>query len=40
MEDMKEIVGMATAAGWEYVGNVDLTPVSFEYAFHLHFKHP
>jgi 2-polyprenyl-3-methyl-5-hydroxy-6-metoxy-1,4-benzoquinol methylase len=40
MEDMKEIVGMATAAGWEYVGNVDLTPISFEYAFHLHFKHP
>jgi 2-polyprenyl-3-methyl-5-hydroxy-6-metoxy-1,4-benzoquinol methylase len=40
MEDMKEIVGMATAAGWEYIGNVDLTPVSFEYAYHLHFKHP
>lgn len=40
MEDMKEIVGMAAAAGWEYVGNVDLTPISFEYAFHLHFKHP
>jgi SAM-dependent methyltransferase len=40
MEDMKEIVGMATVAGWEYTGNVDLTPISFEYAFHLHFKHP
>ncbi len=40
MEDMNEIVGMAKAAGWEYLGYTDLTPVSFEYAYHLHFKHP
>lgn len=37
MEDMTEIVGMAKLAGWEYVGNIDLTPISFEYAYHLHF---
>lgn len=39
MEDMNAIVGMAKAAGWEYMGYTDLTPVSFEYAYHLHFKH-
>ncbi len=39
MEDMNTIVGMAKAAGWEYVGYTDLTPVGFEYAYHLHFKH-
>ena len=40
MEDMNVIVGYAKAAGWDYVGNTDLTPIGFEYAFHLHFKHP
>jgi ubiquinone/menaquinone biosynthesis C-methylase UbiE len=40
MEDMNTIVGFAKAAGWEYLGYTDLTPVSFEYAYHLHFKHP
>ena len=40
MEDMNEIVGMAKVAGWEYVGYTDLSPVGFEYAHHLHFKHP
>jgi len=38
MENMNEIVGMAKAAGWEYIGYTDLTPLSFEYAYHLHFK--
>jgi hypothetical protein len=37
---MGSIVGMAKAAGWEYSGFIDLTPISFEYAYHLHFKHP
>lgn len=40
MEDMAEIVGMAKVAGWDYVGFTDLTPLAFEYAHHLHFKHP
>ena len=40
MEDMNEIVGMAKAAGWEYVGYTDLTPLSLEYMYHLTFKHP
>jgi ubiquinone/menaquinone biosynthesis C-methylase UbiE len=40
MEDMNVIVGYAKAAGWDYIGNTDLTPIAFEYAFHLHFKHP
>lgn len=40
MEDMNQIVGFAKAAGWEYIGYTDLTPVSFEYAYHLHFRHP
>ena len=40
MENIDAIVGMAKAAGWEYSGFIDLTPVSFEYAYHLHFKHP
>jgi len=40
MEDMSAIVEMGKAAGWEYVGHTDLTPISFEYAFHLHFRHP
>lgn len=38
MEDMSAIVGMAKAAGWEFIGNVDLTPISFQYSYHLHFK--
>lgn len=38
MDDMSEIVGMAKLAGWEYLGFTDLTPISFEYAYHLHFK--
>lgn len=40
MEDMSKIVEMAKAVGWEYLGHTDLTPISFEYAFHLHFVHP
>ncbi len=40
MEDMNEIVGMAKVAGWEYIGFTDLTGIGFEYAYHLHFKHP
>jgi len=40
MDDINKIVGMATVAGWKYDGFVDLTPVQFEYAFHLHFTHP
>jgi 2-polyprenyl-3-methyl-5-hydroxy-6-metoxy-1,4-benzoquinol methylase len=40
MEDMSKIVEMAKAVGWEYLGHTDLTPISFEYAFHLHFRHP
>lgn len=38
MEDMTAIVGMAKLAGWEYIGNVDLTPIGFQYSYHLHFK--
>jgi len=38
MEDMTAIVGMAKLAGWEYIGHVDLTPLSFQYSYHLHFK--
>ena len=40
MEDMNTIVGMAKVAGWEYVGYTDLIDIGFEYAYHLHFKHP
>ena len=40
MEDINMIVGMGKAAGWEYTGFIDLTPISFEYAYHLHFRHP
>jgi len=40
MEDMNDIVGMAKAAGWDYVGYTDLTPLSLEYMYHLTFKHP
>jgi SAM-dependent methyltransferase len=40
MEDMNTIVGFAKAAGWEYLGYTDLTPIGFEYAYHLHFKRP
>ena len=40
MEDMSKIVEMAKAVGWEYLGHTDLTPISFEYAFHVHFGHP
>lgn len=38
MEDMERITGMARAAGWQYLGYTDLTPISFEYAYHLHFR--
>ena len=38
MEDMERIVGFARAAGWTYLGFTDLTPLSFEYAYHLHFR--
>jgi len=38
MEDMSAIVGMAKLAGWEYIGNVDLTSIGFSYSYHLHFK--
>jgi ubiquinone/menaquinone biosynthesis C-methylase UbiE len=38
MEDMNQIVGYAKLAGWNYSGFVDLTPVGFEYAYHLHFR--
>lgn len=40
MEDMQTIVGMAKTAGWEYMGYTDLVGVGFEYAYHLHFRHP
>jgi 2-polyprenyl-3-methyl-5-hydroxy-6-metoxy-1,4-benzoquinol methylase len=40
MEDMSAIVNMGKTVGWEYMGFTDLTPISFEYAFHLHFRHP
>ena len=40
MEDMEAIVELAKRAGWEYVGYADLTPISLEYMYHLHFKHP
>jgi SAM-dependent methyltransferase len=40
IENTDEIVGMAKAAGWEYLGYTDLVVVGFEYAYHLHFKHP
>jgi ubiquinone/menaquinone biosynthesis C-methylase UbiE len=39
MEDMNEIVGMAKAAGWEYLGYTDLTMLHLEYFYILHFKH-
>lgn len=39
MEDMNTIVGQARVAGWEYLGYTDLTPIGFEYGFHLHFRH-
>ena len=38
MEDMEQIVKLAQNAGWSYIGYVDLTPIAFEYAYHLHFK--
>jgi SAM-dependent methyltransferase len=40
MEDMNEIVALAKTAGWEYLGFTDLTPIGFEYSYHLNFKHP
>ena len=40
MEDMNAIVELAKAVGWEYIGYTDLTPINFEYAYHLHFRHP
>jgi SAM-dependent methyltransferase len=39
MEDMNDIVELAKTAGWTYIGYTDLTPISFEYAYHLHFRH-
>jgi SAM-dependent methyltransferase len=39
MEDMNQIVGMAKAAGWEYLGYTDLTMLHLEYFYILHFKH-
>jgi len=38
MEDMTNIIGMAKLAGWEYLGYTDLTPIGFQYSYHLHFK--
>jgi ubiquinone/menaquinone biosynthesis C-methylase UbiE len=38
MEDMSNIIGIAKAAGWEYLGFTDLTPIGFQYSYHLHFK--
>ena len=38
MEDMNVIVGIAKNAGWIYKGFADLTPIGFEYGYHLHFK--
>ena len=38
MEDISEIVKLAKLAGWKYNGFVDLTPIGFEYAYHLHFS--
>ena len=38
MEDMSNVIGMAKAAGWEYLGFTDLTPIGFQYSYHLHFK--
>jgi len=40
MENIEEIVEMAKRAGWNYKGFTDLTPISFEYSYHLHFTHP
>jgi SAM-dependent methyltransferase len=38
MEDMSNIIGMAKLAGWGYLGFTDLTPIGFQYSYHLHFK--
>jgi SAM-dependent methyltransferase len=37
MEDINTIVGFAKAAGWTYNGFTDLTKLSAEYFYHLHF---
>jgi ubiquinone/menaquinone biosynthesis C-methylase UbiE len=38
MEDMTNLIGMAKVAGWQYLGFTDLTPIGFQYSYHLHFK--
>lgn len=40
MRDIKDIVELATAAGWKYKGNIDLITAGFEYAYVLMFQHP
>jgi SAM-dependent methyltransferase len=40
MEDINTIVGYAKAAGWKYDGFTDLTKLSAEYFYLLHFTHP
>jgi ubiquinone/menaquinone biosynthesis C-methylase UbiE len=40
MPDIPEIVKGAQAAGWVYTKYVDLTPIGFEYAYLLFFRHP
>jgi SAM-dependent methyltransferase len=40
MEDINTIVGFAKAAGWKYDGFTDLTKLSAEYFYLLHFTHP
>ncbi len=37
MEDINTIVGFAKVAGWTYHGFTDLTKISAEYFYHLHF---
>jgi len=40
MDDISLIVAAGEQEGWEYMGYTDLTMIGFEYAYHLHFKHP
>jgi len=40
MRDIKDIVDLATSAGWKYTGFVDLLTAGFEYAYVLLFTHP
>ena len=40
MRDIKDIVELATVAGWKYTGNIDLITAGFEYAYVLMFQHP